>query len=281
MRLRTWISRASRVVGGALGALALSEVAWSQAPEIDTDVQEGLRARPLVSISADQVSRSVVDGFDLNVVITNPQKDIFSIYSIDIALPSGVEGGRDFERAITLEQRQLPAGSQLIKSIRVPRRERRWFEISSWSDLFFVPGDYVIRCTIEFGLKRDQNERRYMQETVKVRLEPPLRSIVIGGATGALLLAIFVPAYRIRDALRSEAWSFLEVLSKFARTLGAGLLSYFVGGTVVTTIAVLLLQRLQDLELPVSLSINDYFGGLALGLFSFKVGDVLHERFFK
>ena len=51
-----------------------------------------------------------------------------------------------------------------------------------------------------------------------------------------------------------------------------------VAGATSASIALLLLQRLKGLELPINLTITDFYGGVVIGLFSYKIGDWLHKE---
>jgi hypothetical protein len=50
-------------------------------------------------------------------------------------------------------------------------------------------------------------------------------------------------------------------------------------GSIVATITILLLQRLSDVGLPITLDVKDWIGGLIVGLFSSQLGDTLYDRF--
>lgn len=54
-------------------------------------------------------------------------------------------------------------------------------------------------------------------------------------------------------------------------------------GAVSACVILLLMVRIKDLALPINISINDFFGGVVLGLLSYKLSDwlkkILTEKF--
>ena len=51
-------------------------------------------------------------------------------------------------------------------------------------------------------------------------------------------------------------------------------------GSICAIIALILLRRVEAAALPVNLTITDFYGGIVLGLFSYKIGDYLYNSFF-
>jgi ABC-type uncharacterized transport system permease subunit len=49
-------------------------------------------------------------------------------------------------------------------------------------------------------------------------------------------------------------------------------------GLVTSTIAILLLQRLSDIGLPITLEVNDWVGGLIVGLVAYGSTDLIYQR---
>lgn len=112
-----------------------------------------------------------------------------------------------------------------------------------------------------------------MEQTAEITLAPPLSAVVRGGILGALFLAIFVPAYRKLHAVKTGRAERTE--KPLAQAL-----TFFLAGSVVSTITILLLQRLGNLDLPIMITVKDYLGGMVIGLFSYKIGDALYGYLF-
>jgi hypothetical protein len=51
-------------------------------------------------------------------------------------------------------------------------------------------------------------------------------------------------------------------------------------GGITAAIVIILLQRVKGLQLPLNLTVTDFYGGFVLGLFSYKIGDWLYIQLF-
>ncbi|WP_185152836.1 hypothetical protein, partial [Fulvivirga aurantia] len=106
-----------------------------------------------------------------------------------------------------------------------------------------------------------------------VYFEPPLWSILAGGVIGSFLLSLFIAILQIKKHSyfkvdRKENIQFTLSL------LWAGIVN-FIFGIIVSSAVILLLQRTSDFNLPITLSVEDYLGGIVIGLFSSKLGETL------
>lgn len=105
-------------------------------------------------------------------------------------------------------------------------------------------------------------------EIAKITLEPPVSSLVWGGVMGSVLLALFMGIY---DYSR-------ERFSRKTRDMLKKFLTISIAGATSAAIALLLMQRLKGLDLPINLTVTDFYGGVVIGLFSYKIGDWLHKE---
>ncbi len=143
-----------------------------------------------------------------------------------------------------------------------------WFRpLGNASLLTFVPGEYQLRAIVTF--KVPPSNETTVTETTVVTLQPPLVSLIWGGIVGSLLLAAFVGTYRLVREPRDKR---VRLLVQILFLAGAG--------AVCAVIALILLRRLQGVELPVNVTVADFYGGVVIGLFSFKIGDWLYVRLF-
>jgi multisubunit Na+/H+ antiporter MnhB subunit len=91
-----------------------------------------------------------------------------------------------------------------------------------------------------------------------------------GGVLGSLLLALFLGTYRyLRRKGERKLWQ--EVREAFI---------LFLAGSICAIIAILLLYRFKELPLPINVNVNDFYGAIVIGLFTYKLGDWLFEQFF-
>jgi hypothetical protein len=124
-----------------------------------------------------------------------------------------------------------------------------------------------------------------VRNSVAIEIIPPLSSIVRGGLLGALLLAGFLTVYAAfqnNDAQRPDPASWRDWIADLLRTWGwegFKALGALALGSIVATITILLLQRISDVGLPITLEVKDWIGGLIIGLFSLQLATSLYARF--
>ena len=51
-------------------------------------------------------------------------------------------------------------------------------------------------------------------------------------------------------------------------------------GSIISVTAILLPHRLGNANLPITVTANDYLGGVIVGLFSYTIGNALYQQFF-
>ncbi len=129
----------------------------------------------------------------------------------------------------------------------------------------------------EDGANGDNNLIYY--EEIPITFRSPLGAIFLGGLTGALLLALFtaVRAGIGKPYLRVEVKETSE-LKEIARKFGIWILNLFpqtwkmlletVMGGICAIILILLAQGTEGLNPPISIKIQDFWGGVVTGLFS-------------
>jgi hypothetical protein len=220
-----------------------------------------------------QTQQSIKSSLDVDIVLTNLTGKTFDIQKVRIFLPEPLRELRPHIKE-DLEFNAYPLGpqSQRLHRLRVPSVEPSLGQlVFDRRTLFFLPGDYVVRVEVEFKPAAGFLQSTYA--THNVTLAAPLNSLLRGAVLGAILLAIFVPTYRRLRASNRQRRSWKDLL-------GQGLM-FLISGSVVGVTAILLLQRMGDLALPVTVAVNDWLGGIVIGLFSYKIGDVLYKQLFE
>ncbi len=143
--------------------------------------------------------------------------------------------------------------------------------------LFFLPGEYPVVAIVKYRLAVQGKPQQTEQVETKLTLDPPLSSLMVGGVLGSLLLVLFIAAHRCLQILRAEG------LPKRTRdrwlAFPLRLASQALFGAIVAIITIVLIQRVADLELPIRIEVNDFLGGIIIGLFSAKLGEALHKQF--
>lgn len=237
------------------------------------------RELPTLQLSIYQTSPSINAPIDCEIVLVNLTNKAYDIKSVKLFLPQSLAAIRpDFKEIITNELHAIGGEDERIYSFGIPRVDMPIVESLLDSEtLFFVPGTYRLRA--EVVLKESGNEKgvRSLYANAEVTLEPPLNAVLRGGVIGALLLALFVPAYRI---LYKRHTAGAQGMTAFRFAFGQFIV-YFLSGSVVSITAILLIHRIGSANLPISITVNDYLGGIIVGLFSYVIGNALYNQFFE
>jgi hypothetical protein len=142
-----------------------------------------------------------------------------------------------------------------------------WSPLSDWNLITFEPG--MQKLTLRYELNPPVTGPSVgLSEPVEVMITAPALSVTVGGAAGALALALLRFIYRLRKADGPIHWraEFLEtVIAVFAGGLIAGILT-FLGAL------------LKDANLGVEIAATSWKGGVIIGLFSYKLGDILAQK---
>ncbi len=231
-----------------------------------------MKEKPKLEMRVFQVDKSIAYGMDIEVVITNPYDITFAIISTDIILPD------IFPEHPLLGMETLAPGCERIFPFRIPGnhavnlKDIFLLKKSFLKSLFFVPKKYPVRCLINFRKSTDER-RSVLQTSTEILLKPPLSSVLFGGIIGAFLLALFVPVYRYLKPQGPEKSGWKKMIPQ----IGA----YFVSGAIISIIVIFALQRMSDSNLPINIVVDDYIGGIIIGLSSFKLCDWIYQKFQK
>ncbi len=239
----------------------------------------GFRELPTLQLTIYQTSKSINAPLDSEIVLINLTNKAYDIKSVKLFLPQSLSAIRpDFNEIITDELHAIGGEDERIYSFGIPRVDMPIVESLFDSEtLFFVPGKYRLRA--EVVLKESGTEKgiRNLYATTELTLEPPLSAVLRGGVIGALLLALFVPAYRILYKRQHDDNQGAGAL----RFAFGQFVVYFLSGSVVSITAILLIHRIGSANLPISITVNDYLGGIIVGLFSYVIGNALYNQFFE
>ncbi len=148
--------------------------------------------------------------------------------------------------------------------------------LSSWSLITLQPGDYRFVATAEF--RNSSSGTSTVSTTIVVKIRPTVWQVCFGAAFGALLLVIFafsssrVRALLVRrDRVKDATWYRLWIIEPVTLWLGA---------SVSASIFIFLTYRLKDVSGPFTITVNDFYGGIVLGLFGVFLADWLTGKLF-
>ncbi|MGA9059791.1 MAG: hypothetical protein WB763_25155 [Terriglobia bacterium] len=262
------VRRAASLAVGLIGAWSATLTA-----QVGAVALKSLQALPQVTASTTQHNRSVGAALDIRVRVANLTESDITLEKVEVFMPgeflAAREGGSPPAQEPKPSSKLLHPGGVQAFLFTVPPGSLRW--VTQWANpqlLAFVPGEYDVVVRTHFQVPPAGVES--VDETLKVSFEPPLGVLVWGGVAGAVLLAAFVCTYRY---LRQTPRTTLTVAILQALALAAG-------GAVSAAVAIILLDRLKGVELPVNVTVKDFYGGIVIGLFSYKIGDSLYTQFF-
>jgi len=238
-----------------------------------------LREIPTLQLNVHQISPSITEPIDGEIILTNLTNKAYDIQKVSLILPQSLKAIRpDFSEVVNSELHEIGGDDERIYSIRIPRVKMSIFEsIADSETLLFVPGEYRLRAVVV--LKESGNDKgvRNLYSVSEITLEPPLSAALRGGVIGALLLSLFVPAYRALHKRKRK----MQAGNNEPTNIVGQFFIYFISGSVVSVTAILFIHRMGSANLPISITVNDYLGGIIVGLFSYVFGDALYNKFFK
>lgn len=158
---------------------------------------------------------------------------------------------RRWETIIPIPPAQSTEG--LINRTLAAKRNHGIKAVGYFSHMVDIPGVYAVHS-----------------ESVTVVTLPPAYSVHIGGVIGSCLLAAFAffTAKGLSNANSESAKSIRFYLSMSS------------SGAITAVVFILIASRLEDVSLPMNVSINDFWGGVIVGLFSYKISTILNEKLF-
>jgi hypothetical protein len=258
-------------VAGIICVVLTSDIVSAEEPT-------ALREIPTVHLNIFQTSTSITAPIDGEITLTNLTNKAYDVQFVKLQIPQGLSAIRPkFSELINKEIHEIGGKDEKIYSISIPRATMTILNsITNSETLLFIPGKYRVRA--EVVLKESGNDKgiRSLYSSTEISLEPPLSAVLRGGVMGALLLALFVPAYRALHSRRSEGEANKITIANSV----AQFFIYSISGSVVAVTTILFIHRMGSANLPISISVNDYLGGIIIGLFSYVFGDTLYKKFF-
>lgn len=251
-------------------SLIISFYAFAQTPT-NSAAQKGalnyLYVQPEVKIIVQQSDQVITSPLCVSVQITNLTDSNMSIVKVQIDFPE-MQIGREKDNPVELDltnDKDLDSGNTRIKKAKFDSAISKWyFPFRNLRLLFFKSAEYEARVIITYKVF-DRNETM-IEEKVKIKLDPPVSSILWGSIFGSLLLALFIALYK----RTKEMLPWKTTLSRFVSVSLTGIVSGF--------IIIFLLFSSKNLDLPVTITVTDFFGGMILGLFTYKLGDWLYNK---
>jgi hypothetical protein len=140
-----------------------------------------------------------------------------------------------------------------------------------------TPG--VQRLALEIPIMGDKATMTWYVEEIPVTFKAPLDAVFVGGLVGAFLLAMFIAVkdrahapvpmleistwVQVRSVVKGLVLWVIQVVPRLWR-----LLLQTVTGGICALILILLAQGTEGMNPPIAIKIQDFWGGVVVGLFS-------------
>lgn len=232
--------------------------------------------RPQVELEVQSDAEDVTKEITFAVRVLNATKAPVVIREITLCLPAEILSARGLSNADCQIVKCSDAGDQ---EPRVQQAEEKICEFRldqfkpnlGWDLVSFTPRKYAFRVQLIYSLNAESSTHRTYRK-MEASFQPPLLSLILGGIVGSILLGCFQLIYSLVNPATGEG-PFGNIGRKLVDSAGKTL-----AGAITATTLLFLLFRMKDLQLPVNLAINDFFGGIVLGLFTFRLGRWLYKQ---
>jgi hypothetical protein len=129
--------------------------------------------------------------------------------------------------------------------------------------LLFVPAKYDFVVITRYRTDSPTSAYRTLSTTVTLPVSAPLFVILVGAALGGIIGYVIFPKQRQQDSRN------VPFFGPLVRVMGAALLS------VIVTI---LISRISETQFPIKVTVNDFWGSIAIGFVAYYSGIKLLEK---
>jgi hypothetical protein len=200
--------------------------------------------------------------------------------------PTALQVGKQCQQH-GLPQSQIPSGQAVtvVCPVGTPELSDSFLGfmktlLSRWSLLTLSPGDYqfiaIVEGRGESASGEEDGRRVSATRAVQVRLVPTVWQSVLGAMLGSMLMVLFWIASRGVSGIPAAGDAPTAQVGGIGRT--AVLL--WCASTTAASIAIFLTFRMKDASLPFTLTVNDFYGGLVVGLFGVVITKWLGPKLF-
>jgi len=111
-----------------------------------------------------------------------------------------------------------------------------------------------------------------VQRSYTTSLDLDVSGHPLGMYTGAIVGTFLIGLFQaIMRRPRGSFWS-------SAKAIGRDFSLRFIRGLIATGIAILVLQTTSDIQFPITVTVQDFYGGVILGLFGDQIAQVIQRR---
>jgi hypothetical protein len=130
------------------------------------------------------------------------------------------------------------------------------------AELLIPPGSYSVTIVVDYwlayeGAQQKSTDRQSYSTVLTIPIVASQPTIMIGAVIGGLIAYFLLPASRFFVASRTTPSSKLSVVGAQAKNICASVL--------LSIIATILLSRLADSQFIIKVTVNDFWGAIAIG----------------
>jgi len=304
------MTRSMRVVFLALLSYSAGTFAQKEAQLPEQPAEQASKPNPMPS---ETMKNQAVKPFTATVTIDSPTPVVvgddiivsvrvmanagIDIHQVNISLKGamaaiypGANGKNEGAGKCTMGQGNLDAGRAAIINCRLSSPSsgmRKWFRVDSMIDTQNAQVEIEIKLKegIEEGIVTTQNHYEY----IGISFVSPKTHVIAGGFFGAILWALFLtltaqPVASERKpvagwrSLRNRA--FARLPDRFA-ALGFGtarVIQRAIIGSITALVLIVLAKSTEGFEPPISIRIQDFWGGMMIGILSTPLAKWLREK---
>jgi hypothetical protein len=180
------------------------------------------------------------------------------------------------DKVLTIKDDELPLEKGASKDFPFelkPQRDPSWFEHASFRS---GPAEFYVSVTY---YPDGEQSKTTVDVLVKPEVTTSIWYVVIGGFFGSVLLVLFMASSKLLAAARAEQME--AVLANIWRLSGKWSLivvAYAINGIVVALLLVLLSAGLSSFQMPIAFKLQDFSGGLLVGLFSVTLAKFVSDK---
>lgn len=237
----------------------------------NSNALKALQIKPKVEIIPFQTKTALGSAITFRVRVTNLTDSYIAVKKIKLVMPPeylsafNAEFQKEIEEKTLKESgKELDPGNEWQFIFTIPTVRNIW-QVFNATYLTFAASEYEVNAIVTYRVL--PGKETDIIENTKIKIEPTLSAIIVGGFVGSFILTILVGFYNYKAEI--ENLKILPMLLKYIFDA--------MKGAVSACVILLLMVRIKDLALPINISINDFFGGVVLGLLSYKLSDWLKK----
>jgi hypothetical protein len=137
--------------------------------------------------------------------------------------------------------------------------------------IFFTPGDYKVSVVAAYWSKPEFPEKDYrtMTQTATIRVAAPQTVILFGAGLGGLIAYFIIRFRRPRGA--DDTLSRVRMLLREATGIA--------GAILLSAMVTILLARISETQFLIRITVNDFWGAIAIGFIATWIGNKVIEKF--